>query len=277
MTLVALCSLKGAPGVTTAALGLASGWPKRQLPVLVECDPAGGDLLARFRLNMAPGLVTLAAAARRETQRGLLWQHTQRLPGGLNVVAAPAGAEQVCAALGQITGAGVPVLRGVSERPGTVVVADCGRVGPDSMALDIMRDADLTLVLVQARDDALSHLAVSLDAVARWSRSACFVLVGDGYPTGEVVRTLGIEVLGRLPDDRIGAAALCGHSRRRTEPARSPLGRTLARLAAAAASRAGTPAGVAESPAAASPPAAVGNPFAAPSSTARNVWERAAR
>jgi len=57
VTLVAMCSLKGSPGVTTAALGLAAGWPSAEQPVVVECDPAGGDLLGRFRLETAPGLM----------------------------------------------------------------------------------------------------------------------------------------------------------------------------------------------------------------------------
>ena len=55
VTLVALCSLKGSPGVTTAALGLAAGWPSAEQPVVVECDPAGGDLLGRYRLERTLG------------------------------------------------------------------------------------------------------------------------------------------------------------------------------------------------------------------------------
>ncbi|WP_328869643.1 hypothetical protein OHT76_05720 [Streptomyces sp. NBC_00287] len=238
MTLIALYSLKGSPGVTTAALGLASGWPAEESPVVVECDPAGGDLLARYRLDMTPGLVTLAAASRHETPPGLLWQHTQRLPGGLPVVVGPAGAEQASAALAQITGVGETPLRRVGDRPGSVVIADCGRIAPGSAALDVVRIADLALVLVRAHDDGLSHLAVSLDRVRRWSPRSSFVLVGDGYPSREVVRTLGIEVLGRLPYDRAGAAALSGRTKRRTGPAKSLLGRTLTGLADAAASRA---------------------------------------
>ena len=42
LMLVAICSAKGSPGVSVAALALASVWPSRV--VLAECDPAGGDL-----------------------------------------------------------------------------------------------------------------------------------------------------------------------------------------------------------------------------------------
>ncbi|MFG1667644.1 hypothetical protein [Streptomyces sp. Y7] len=238
MTLVALCSLKGSPGVTTAALGLAARWPSGEQPVLVECDPAGGDLLARFSLETSPGLVSLAAAVRRGAAPGLVWQHAQRLPGGLPVVAGPAGPEQARASLAQITGAGAAPLRQAADRPGTAVIADCGRIDPGSAALGILRAADTTLLLARSHDDALMHVAANLDRAVRWSRRSCFVLVGGGYPTSEVVRTLGIEVIGRIPDDRNGAAVLCGRPGRRSAPANSPLGRSLARIAATVASRA---------------------------------------
>ena len=42
--LIALCSAKGAPGVTTSGLALALSWPRPV--VLAELDPAGGDVLA---------------------------------------------------------------------------------------------------------------------------------------------------------------------------------------------------------------------------------------
>ncbi|MGA5506926.1 MinD/ParA family ATP-binding protein [Streptomyces umbrinus] len=235
--------------MTTAALGLAARWPAGELPVVVECDAAGGDLLARFRLETSPGLVSLAAAVRRGADPGLVWQHTQRLPGGLPVVAGPAGVEQARAALAQITSAGAAVLRRAADRPGTVVVADCGQVGPGSATLGILEAADVVLLLTRSRDDALSHVVANLDATAPWSRHATFVLVGDGYPTSEVASTLGIEVIGRLPDDRHGAALLGGWPGRRSAPAQSPLGRALARIAALSSSRAATRHGGKEGPA----------------------------
>jgi len=239
VTLVALASLKGSPGVTTAAVGLAAGWPSGQQPVVVECDPAGGDLLARFRLEASPGLMSLAAAVRHRAGTGLLWEHTQRLPGGLPVIAGPAGTEQARASLAQVTRRGTEVLRWAAGRAGTVVIADCGRLDADSPASKVIRDADVLLLLTRAHDDALAHVAVQWPAVACWTRRPSLVLVGDGYPTGEVTRALDIPVTARLPEDPAGAAALGGRpGRRRTAPARSPLGRALARLAEDTAARA---------------------------------------
>ena len=45
--LIALCSDKGSPGVTTTALALGSAWVTPV--VVVEADLAGGDLAIRLR------------------------------------------------------------------------------------------------------------------------------------------------------------------------------------------------------------------------------------
>ncbi|MFF9897722.1 MinD/ParA family protein [Streptomyces longispororuber] len=232
MTLIALCSLKGSPGVTTAAVGLASRWPAGGMPVVVECDPAGGDLLARFRLGLSPGLVSLAAAVRRTADSGLLWEHTQRLPGGLHVIVGPPGAEQARAALEQVVHEGETSLLASADRLRAVVIADCGRVEANSPVQPMLRQADLVLVLSRARDDALAHVATRMDALAGWSRALGFVLVGDGYAVNEVTRELGVAVMARLPDDPRGAAFLRGAAGRRAAPKRTALCTALASLAA---------------------------------------------
>ncbi|MEU5437699.1 hypothetical protein AB0G73_30585 [Streptomyces sp. NPDC020719] len=241
MTLVAVCSLKGSPGVTTVAVGLAGRWPGGHRPVVVECDPAGGDLMARYWLEMAPGLVSLAAAARRNADPGLLWRHTQQLPGGLPVVVGPPGAEQARAAVRQFVGDDGALLRSVASRAGAVVVADCGRIDAYSPAMPVLHRADMLLLLSHARDDALAHLATRVEAVERWSRRPLFVLVGGGYRSDEVAQELGIEVAARLPEDDRGAAVLSGTAGSRSAPVRSALGKALASLAVRLAGR---PAGV---------------------------------
>ncbi|MFE0099852.1 MinD/ParA family protein [Streptomyces sp. NPDC059009] len=231
MTLLALCSLKGSPGVTTTALGLAEHWPTGHQPVVVECDPAGGDLLARFRLSLSPGLVSLAAAARRDTEPGLVWRHIQKLPGGLAVVAGPPAAEQARAALAQLTSSETTTFRRAADQKGAVVLADCGRIDASAPAMRVLRQADVLLLLARARDDAVARVASMVDAVQEWSPEPRFVLVGDGYRSHDVARELGIEVLARLPEDPFGAAALRGVGRRRATPARSALGKALTVLA----------------------------------------------
>ncbi|MGH3603225.1 MAG: chromosome partitioning protein, partial [Pseudonocardiaceae bacterium] len=72
-----MCSLKGSPGVTTFCVALAAQWSAHTRCVLLECDPSGGDLATRFSLASSPGLVSLAAAARRGSGPDMLGRHTQ--------------------------------------------------------------------------------------------------------------------------------------------------------------------------------------------------------
>ena len=230
MTLIARCSFKGSPGTTTTALGLAARWPGGGRAVLVECDPAGGDLLARFRLETSPGVVSLAAAVRRSADPEVLWQHAQELPGGQLVVVGPPSAEQATAALGEIA-TNVGALRRAADEPDAVLVADCGRIDAGSPAVAVVRQADVTVLLARATDDALAHVATRLPSLAKWAARSCFVLVGPGYPTAEVAATLGVPVSARLPYDPKGAAVLAGGHGRRGAVRRSALGRAVGELA----------------------------------------------
>lgn len=231
--LIVVCSLKGSPGVTTLTTALGARWPSSETPILVEADPAGGDMMARFRLPDTPGLVSLAAAARGRagSDPTLLAQHTQLLPGGLRVVLGPVGAEQARAALSVLASGPASPLRRAADQPGTTIIADCGRVDPESPAFPIIRNADAMLLVARPHDDELAHVALKLQAAQRWSRKPCFVLVGDGYPTDEVAQALGIPVMGRVPNDPKGAAVLTGQSKGRHNPAKSALGRAAAKLA----------------------------------------------
>jgi hypothetical protein len=231
--LIAVCSMKGSPGVTTWALALAACWPRPASAVLVECDPSGGSLAARFGLAPSAGLGSLAAAARRDTAAGLLWSHTQALPGGLAAVVAPSGADYTRAALHTLLDSRRPtvsVLRGVAAR-GTVVVADCGRLDSTSPAMPIAREADQLLLLVRPLADQLTNLAADLSMVDLWSMRPGLVLVGDGYPANEITRELGVPVVAAIPHDTKGARALCGQSGARRGPARSPLAKAARQLA----------------------------------------------
>jgi hypothetical protein len=55
MGVLALCSLKAAPGVTTTAVALGAVWPAERRVLVAELDPTGGILPAasRCRRNRA--------------------------------------------------------------------------------------------------------------------------------------------------------------------------------------------------------------------------------
>lgn len=260
--LVSVLSVKGSPGVTTLAVALAARWPAPARALVVEADPSGGDLALRFSLPSTPGLVSLAAAARRAGDADLVWRHSRGLPGGLLVIAAPPDADQARAALSALApdpAGGVGVLRTAADQPGTAVVVDCGRVDPGSPALSIVRCSDVVVLLSRARADDLAHLPRRLPTIGSWSPNPVLLLVGEGYSTAEVARELGVPPLGRVPHDPDGAAVLCGRPNRlrwgRSGPAHSALGRFALRVAAELATREGSPIPSRSQPAAPSTPA----------------------
>jgi MinD-like ATPase involved in chromosome partitioning or flagellar assembly len=246
--LIALASVKGSPGVTTTGLALAGAWPGQERRLLLEADPAGGDLAAWLGLPPAPGLPGLAAAARHDHDSGVAWEHARDLGGGLHLVAGPPGAEQAGACLTALAGDGSPLLAALAATA-DVTIADCGRLDPASPALSIAAAADLVLVMVRPRVSDLSHLALRADGLSQaGARLALLLAPGPGrrpaeasYPAAEIAATLDIPVQGTMPADPGGAAALIAGRADMARVRRAPLARAAAALAAALAAAAGQP------------------------------------
>ncbi|SFO05400.1 carbon monoxide dehydrogenase maturation protein [Amycolatopsis rubida] len=258
--LIALCSVKGSPGVTTLAVALAVKWPQTENTrrLVAEVDPAGGDLAMRFGLPASPGLVSLAAAARRTRDPAVVWEHTQALPSGARVLLAPPGGAHARAALSTLaTAPDGPLLDVVAQEPGVVALADCGRVDPGSPAEAIARRADALVLVIGTQGDDLAHTAARLGELARWTPRPGLLLTGDGYPTADVERELGVPAIGRIPHDPAAAATLTGH---RPPPARRRGNGGLAQQAAALARTLAGPAAPAASPSANAPGAVPGVP-----------------
>jgi hypothetical protein len=237
--IIAVGSLKGSPGVTTLTLALADRWPAGDgEPLVVEADPAGGDLGARFGLLAGSrGLVTLAAAGRRGGAARPVEEHVLELPGGLQVVPAPAGAEQASAVLGELDGGGWSLLWSAARGQGRPVLVDCGRLDARSPARPVLEAAEALLLVVRARDDELSHLAARMPVIHSWALPAWYVVVvaqpdqSADYRVGEISRVLGSRVLGPVPYDGGAAGVLAGRRHTRGGIGRSKLGRTAAGLA----------------------------------------------
>src|SRR6266545_894793 len=150
MALIAIAADKGSPGVTTTSVALAAVWPRPVL--LAECDPAGGDIVYRLpgdggeRLDSRRGLLSLAVAARRGLQPHQVWEHVQKLRGGLDVLAGVTSAEH---------GAGLEALWGpvgavLAALPQADVIADCGRIGVDGPYYDFLAHAAAVVMITRA-------------------------------------------------------------------------------------------------------------------------------
>ena len=196
--LIAIASVKGAPGVTRLAMTLTALWPHGTSATLIEADAAGGTLAGRFGLAASPSLTTLAAAMFPSAQDVRISEHTQQLPSGLPVVVAPADPAGVQATVADLATAG-GLLEQVAADPETVVVLDCGR-------LDVRRLSPATtvanevLLVVRPVPEEIGLLDVAIKSLQRAGSHVRLVLRGAGYTAAEMGRTLGVEVAGRLPE-----------------------------------------------------------------------------
>jgi hypothetical protein len=131
-------------------------------------------------LSAEPGLVSLAAAARRDHRPGLAWVHAQELPGGLPVVAAPVSSEQAAGAVEVLLAS---PLAGLFDIPGAagdggphddagsagtpVVIADAGRLparaGGSPGVARLLDAADVVLLVARDTAPGLVHAAARLD------------------------------------------------------------------------------------------------------------------
>jgi MinD-like ATPase involved in chromosome partitioning or flagellar assembly len=253
--LIVVASDKGSPGVTTTAITLAAVWPRRAL--LAELDPSGGDVALRLRgprgapLSPEVGLISLAVGVRRGTQPHQVFEHVQRLDGGLEVVVGLATGEQGSG----LSGLWGPVGQLLDEVPGLDVVADCGRLYAGSPATDVLQHASAVVLVTRPSIEAVAHLRARAAAVLRdlERRPApppvvVVVITGprdDASPKQieQVLRQAGlpVPVLGRIALDPKGAGLLSGEWIGRLD--RSLLVRSARDVAARLAQRLAAPVG----------------------------------
>jgi hypothetical protein len=208
MALVALGANRSSPGVTTAALALGAVWsrPDRQ-PLVVEADPDGGVLAARYGLGAHPNLTELAGRTRSGLRPTEAWDHAQHLPGGLAVVVAHPSAEQTHAALR--TGS-LRIGAHLADLDHTDVLLDAGRLGPLSPALPLLERAALTVIVLRPRLDEITALSQRLPGLRDHADVAVLLVGNRPYGASEVAATLGVDVAGVLADDAPGVEALAG-------------------------------------------------------------------
>jgi len=208
MTLIALASVKGSPGVTTAATALAASWPEGRQVLLVEADPFGGDLAPRYAMAPTGGLSSLFAAARRTLVPEDVWDHVDHLPGGLPVLFGLGGMHQAVA-----NEKAWPIVAGALSALDADVVIDVGRLLPNLAGgvRDVLARADALVVLCQSTLEAIVHLREALPGLAAELRGLSLLVVPAGaaqFSAADIGRTLAVEVLPPMPDDPGAAAAL---------------------------------------------------------------------
>lgn len=228
MALIAMCSAKGSPGVTTTALAFTLSW-KRRL-VLAECDPAGGDLAAGYlrevRLD-GRGLGRLTASLARRRLADDLWTQlvdlAPRRETALTRLALPGLTDPAQAAgWAQRFQRGEPTgweqLAGLFAAMATAgggfdVIADCGRLVAEHSPLPVLAAAEVVLLVVRPTLPAARAASVALVGLAALSGAPVgLVTVGPGgYGSREFAAELGVPLVAAMPYDpaaaRLGSGA----------------------------------------------------------------------
>lgn len=241
MTVVGLASAKGAPGVTTTAVALTLVWLRPVL--LVEADPAGGDLLAGYLAGATPsggGLLGLALAVRRgPIDATAVLERSQSLDaaGNRRVLVMPTDRAQarpvtesidkLAAAITSVAGSDDPAVR-------RDLLVDLGRLSPGTPAAWLAAPTDLLLLLeptlrgASAARSTLTWLRERLPGACRLSA----VLTGHGpYGAAEIGDALEVPVAGTIAHDPAAARVLCGEAPTSRGFDRSPLIRSARSLA----------------------------------------------
>lgn len=208
MTLLVLTSAAGAPGATTAAVGLARCWPGDTLLVDADRQPTQA-VLAGF-LNGGPaGGRGLTGLARAHRERRPLAEEVRMhcLPLGTDP-------EHRRMFLPGFSHPGSPALFGPiwpelvtalapQRAAGVTVIVDAGRIG-DGLPAPLVAEADAVLVVTRTSLRALAgvrlHLPLLQQRLATVTTALGLLLVGEGQPYGgrEISRQFGLPVWASL-------------------------------------------------------------------------------
>ncbi|MBB5787456.1 hypothetical protein [Jiangella mangrovi] len=232
MTVLALTSVRGAPGVTTTALAVALAWPRPVL--LIEADVSGSSSIKaghlRGEVDHELGLINLALAHRNgalslSTVRGQTIALTDdgarlALPGLATKAQAASLTDDFWTTLATL-------LRSVT-RHGVDVLVDAGRFGMRQGPDALLRAADLLAVVCRTALDDLVAVRANADQLpgggdgdASVDRRG-LVLVGEGRPhrAGEAAEATTLPVWATVDWDPVAAERLGGRERLRAGPTR---------------------------------------------------------
>jgi MinD-like ATPase involved in chromosome partitioning or flagellar assembly len=221
VTLIAVASASGSPGVTTLAALI--GAARADCPLVVEASPFGGTLASLLDLHWNPGIASLAAASRDEISTALLAEHAQTSRTGLSILAGPASSIEMAPALARV----VPLLERALARSRWNLIIDCGTVWPGSPTWPLAIAADLTiLVLRQYPEDPrhtaarISHTHALASALNQAGAGITIAVIGSRpYPAKDVAAAVGAAVVGVIPNDAaaVRAAFRPSHGRGRSK------------------------------------------------------------
>jgi hypothetical protein len=256
MTVIALTSSKGSPGVTTTALALAWVWPEvapARRVLVVDADVAGGDITTgylRGAVTSTDGLLGLAGD-RSDDAVAALWNHLIALDDDgtrllLTGISDPAQARSLVGTWSTLSGVFAKLD---DEDPPVDIIVDLGRLGSAHEATALRQRADHVVLVMRS---SLTSTASARSAMRRLAEERAAarddplglgcVLVGESQPysRAEIADAVGAPVVATIAWDPTAADVFSTGSPAGWRFGRSPLLRS-ARAAAAALGTAAEP------------------------------------
>lgn len=189
--IITLGSIKGAPGVTSWSVLLASAWPLAHAPsrIIVEADPDGGALAGRYGLGVEPGVVSLMAATRRPGSGLIAIEHHARaLNQGLWVVPGPESREQARA----VWGSGAGALADHLAADHRLWIVDVGRLDFGGPVAPLVERSALCVLVTNGHAEDLMRLPTSIDPLSERGVPVGVLVTGAmPYKVTEIVEFAG--------------------------------------------------------------------------------------
>lgn len=232
MTVWAVGSLRGGSGATTLTMGLGAAWPvatgRRRL--VVEADPHGGVLAARFdELRADRTIADAAVALRRDVDLERLLGSARSVWGAVPVIPSHPSAEQTTAVL---VNAAERLAAGLAAGADVDAIVDVGALTARSPALPLARRAVATLLLSRTRFEDVAGLTARARELRAAGVEPSLVAVGEAvYDPEEVAREADLPLFAVLPYEARSAASLAGQGFRDGRLRRSLLWRTICEAA----------------------------------------------
>lgn len=230
MTVVAVTSAGGAPGATSTAVGLAiaASGVSSSPALLVEADPNGGVLAARFSGKAEPSLLNYVTEARHGFVMDRIDANTQELGGAIRTLVGP---PDPSVARRLVRESGMSLFDGLAES-GRPTVFDIGRLDDVSPSAALAARADKTLLTLRPEFDQVQAGLFRVGQLRRLGADVGLVVIGDEplAPT-EIADAMETPLAAAIPSDALTARALNGGRYEPKRFLRSQLWRALSSLA----------------------------------------------
>ncbi len=164
--IVTVGSIRGAPGATSWALLIGAAWPSEfeQHRVVLEADPAGGVIGARYGLGVDPGVVKFVTGMRRNGSSSIAFEGSSRvIDEHLSVMPGPESGEQSRSVWAD---SAAEVAQRLRVDDGAWIV-DIGRSDESNPCVAFAEASSLAVLVVGPRSEDLVQLPARVDSFRR--------------------------------------------------------------------------------------------------------------